>query len=240
MHSTPPIPPLDGTTIHCSLTPSICPPRCPHLLPEVPPLLRPNLIQPVGPRLLEVALDPGLERLVLPDGRRAEGRACELCQRSARGAPSPGPPPAATHPHREEQRLHQAARRGAAPAGGRRRAQAAAGRRRRGPRLGAAGGGLGLLAPRPHPPEALPLLQQHRQPAGRERTVTGPPRRRHRPPRPARPYLCARGSQARAQHRHAMLGAYPRRALPGRPPPSWGRGAGPSPPPCREGRPRPP
>lgn len=134
-------------------------PAAPHLFPEAPPLLRPNPIQPVGPRLLEVALDPGFERLVLPDGRRAEGRACELCQRSASEAPRPGPPPAATHPHREEQRLHQAARRGAAPAGGRRRVQAAAGRRRGGPRLGTAGGGLGLLAPRPRPPEAPPLLQ---------------------------------------------------------------------------------
>lgn len=50
----------------------------PHLFADIPSLLRPELLQPVGPDLVEVALDSGLERLVLPDGCRAEAAACEL------------------------------------------------------------------------------------------------------------------------------------------------------------------
>lgn len=62
---------------------------------------------------------------------------------------------------------------------------------------------------RDHPPDtAAPLL--------------GPAR-----PGPARRYLCGRGPQARAQHRHAMLGASPRaERFRGSRPPSCGRGGG--------------
>lgn len=53
-------------------------PGSPYLLSEVASLLRPHFIHPVRSSLLKVGLDARLERLILPDGGRAEGRACEL------------------------------------------------------------------------------------------------------------------------------------------------------------------
>lgn len=150
---------------------------------------------------------------------------------AARGRASAGSLPArrATHPYGEQQRPDEAAGRGAAGAGGRRRAEAAAGRcgaRLSGGRLG--GGGGGLLGSRPRPPEPPARLQQHRQPAGGHSGGAGsrdaPP---HPQPVPSRPYLCARGPAARAQHHHAILGASPpaERFRGGRQP-SCGRGRG--------------
>lgn len=49
-----------------------------HLLADVPSLLRPHPLQPIGSQFVKVALHARLERLVLPDGRRAEGAACKL------------------------------------------------------------------------------------------------------------------------------------------------------------------
>lgn len=51
---------------------------CPHLFANVPSFLRSQLLQPISSHVVQVAVDPGLEGLVLPDGRRAEGAACKL------------------------------------------------------------------------------------------------------------------------------------------------------------------
>lgn len=55
--------------------------RASHLFADISTFLRSQLLQPISLDLIEVALDSGLERLVLPDGRRAEGAACELTWR---------------------------------------------------------------------------------------------------------------------------------------------------------------
>lgn len=49
-----------------------------YLLSEVASLLRPHSIHPVRSSFLKVGLDARLERLILPDGGGAEGRAREL------------------------------------------------------------------------------------------------------------------------------------------------------------------
>lgn len=52
-----------------------------HLFADVSTFLRSQLLQPISLDLIKVALDSRLERLVLPDGCRAEGAACELTWR---------------------------------------------------------------------------------------------------------------------------------------------------------------
>lgn len=59
----------------------LCPGVDAHLFADVSSFLRSQLLQPISLDLVKVTLDSGLEGLVLPDGRRAKGAACELTWR---------------------------------------------------------------------------------------------------------------------------------------------------------------
>lgn len=205
-----------------------------YLFSEVPPLLGPYFIHPVRPGILQIALDPRLERLVLPDGGGPEGSACELGdtaqshnERAALTAGVPARPGLPLTPTAKSSGLTR--RRGegrparGVGAGGQRLRRGAGGPGRPSAAVAAGGGSSGRGRARRKPCRGSSSTVSLR---GRDGTVSTAATARPLPePSPARRYLCGRGPRARAQHHHAMLGASPpARRFRGSRLPSCGRG----------------